>query len=320
MFAREVGIGVFKSIGSMNASTFSTILQGLPIYTKKLLCAHISPTVQYMKRSYPLTLAAAKKNEGSLWEIGDALLKECPIDGVPGKLVEACEYLQANGCDYDLPWLSRLRQVAYAFPPNSRRKELAFKVHEQAGSPAMLTAIVKGAKGITVTKRVAEKIVQRIRDHEERVRREAFERATAKREAAEAKEREKLARAKQATTEKERKERQAEHREAVEQTRKAREAQQEAKVPPKKSLLPPTEDEVPVLLVEASFLADASDSARKARRSKEAIAKCLDQLTAKGVAGLTDAALEAANAWTEAAQMVRKEVLDQRGHLSVLEK
>jgi hypothetical protein len=276
-----------------------------------------------MKQNYPLTLAAAKKNKSSLWELGDALLKECPADSSKGTLDEVVTYLQANGQEYTGEWLRQMRQVAAAFPPKSRRLELSFVVHQEAETPQMLEAVIKGApKGAVISHRYVRKIVDRIRDHEQRARREAFEKAQAKREAAEAKEREKLARAKAAKDATERKALEEEHREAAKRTEAARKAEQAAKVPPRRQmppLQPPAETEVPVLLAEATFTANAERAIVLAREAIEVIEGSVHELTVKGVAGLTECALEAANAWKEAAQLVRKEVVDQRGHLSVME-
>jgi len=270
--------------------------------------------------SYPLTLAAAKKNESSLWDIGDALVKECPSDG-NRDLKEVAEYLQTNGCEYTDNTLWRLRKAAASFPAKFRRRNLAFEVHSEAETPAMLDAVIKGApKGTVISSRYVRKIVDQIRDQEERERREAYERAQAKREAAEAKEREKLAKAQQAKNKQERESYEAEHREAQKQTEAARKAERESKTAPKKDATAPKEEEVPLLLVQASFLADAREAARLARRSIKAMANSVEELTPKGVAALTVVALEAANAWTEAAQMVRKEMVEQRGHIAVLEK
>lgn len=274
-----------------------------------------------MKRSYPLTLAAAKKHESSLWELGDALLKECPPDSRHGQISEACEFLRANGCDYEESWLSKLRQTALAFSPKLRRRELAFEVHREAETPKMLEAVIKGApKGTVISSRFVRKIVGQIYAHEERSRREAQEQAQAKREAAEAEQREKFFQARQAKDEKERNRLFKEHKEAKRRTEEAIAAQQAVRTPPRRNLEPPAKEEVPVLLAEAEFLANADRSIVLAKRSAEVIEGSLYELTAKGVAGLTDAALGAANAWTEAAQIVRKEVVDQRGHLSVMER
>jgi hypothetical protein len=75
-----------------------------------------------MPTQFPLTLAAAKDAQKSQWAIGDALVEEC---GPPGgdhtnnggtkKIAAAAEFLGANGLEFSLSYLRRLRQVAFAF-------------------------------------------------------------------------------------------------------------------------------------------------------------------------------------------------------------
>jgi hypothetical protein len=66
--------------------------------------------------AFPRTLAAVKKGEKSLWDIGDALLDECgPPDAHGGdhkeqKLQAARLYLLASGYLYSRPRLSNLRR------------------------------------------------------------------------------------------------------------------------------------------------------------------------------------------------------------------
>jgi hypothetical protein len=267
---------------------------------------------------YPLTLAAAKKGESSLWEIGDALLKECPPDSDHRKLSEVVAYLQVNGCDYLESWLHRLRATAAAFP-KFRRGNFAFSVYDEAGTPEILDAIVKGVpKGTLVTKRYVQKIVQRLRDHEQRELEEQRDKAQAELEAAKAEEERVKALAEKAKTKAERQKAAEQEQEAKERTKQAKKKRQQAKIAPKKSPAPPKKEDVPVLAAEAGFLAAASQSIDLAKRSEKEISTCLDELTPKGIAALTDVGLEAVNAWRDAVQVVRKELLDQTGHISLV--
>ena len=271
-----------------------------------------------MKQKYPLTLAAAKKGESSLWEIGDALLKECPMDSADGKLTEVAQYLQDNNCDYTVGSLATFRRVAAAFPKASRLA-YSFSVHQEADNPKVLNAIVKVApKGTLITLRYVRRIRQIQYEHELREREEAQEKARAEREKAEAEEERLRVKARDAKNRKERDAVVQEKKKAAERAEDAREKERAVKVPPRRNLDAPKEHEIPVLAVEAGFSADANQSIVLAKRSMKAIQGCLDQLTPKGIAALTEDALEAANAWNEAAQVVRREIIDQRGHLSVL--
>jgi flagellar biosynthesis GTPase FlhF len=270
------------------------------------------------KTKYPLTLAAAKKGESSLWEIGDALVVECPLDSEHGKINEAARELQSNGCDYHERTLSNIRATASAFP-KSRRRDFSFSVHDEAGSPEMLDGVVKGApKGTLISRDYVRLIVARIRDHERREREEAAAKAQAEREEAEHKEAEARRKTREAKDKEEREAREKEQQEAAERASKAREKEQKTKTAPKKKPAPPKEEDVPKLVAEAQFIAHASRSVVLAREAAEDIKTCLHELTAVGIAALTEQALEAANAWTEASQVVRSRVIDQRGHLSVV--
>jgi hypothetical protein len=80
---------------------------------------------------------------------------------------------------------------------------------------------------------------------------------------------------------------------------------------------PPKAEDVIQLVMETRFLAAASRSLVLAQEAANEIRKCLDELTENRVLALSHVAIEAANAWTETARIVRKEVTNKRGHLSV---
>jgi transcription-repair coupling factor (superfamily II helicase) len=271
------------------------------------------------KTKYPLTIAAAKKGESSLWEIGDALLIECPLDSERGKIAEVARELQQSGCEHASKRLYEYRKTAATFPPQFRLNGIAFFAHSRAGSPDMLSAIVSGtAKGTSITIDYIDSFMQRMRDHEQREREKAKAKAQAEREEAERKEEEARRKTREAKDKEEREARKKEQQQAEEQTQKAREKEQKTKTAPKKKPAAPKEEDVPKLVAEAQFIAHASRSVVLAREAAEDIKTCLEQLTAVGIAALTEQALEAANAWTEASQVVRSRVIDQRGHLSVV--
>jgi hypothetical protein len=271
---------------------------------------------------YPLTLAAAKKRQDNeaqdSWDLGDALLIECPLDSERGKLLEVARCLQENGCEYNESTLGMFRRVAAEFP-KARRLALAFSVHFEAGSPDMLDAIVKGApKGTPITVAFVQRIVQRIRDHEQRRLRERQAKAQAELEAAEAEEERARQEEAKAKGKAEREAAVLKRQEAKARTKAARETRKVTKAAPRKKFTAPKKEDVPKLVAEAQFIAHASRSVALAREAAKDIKTCLDELTAVGIAALTEQALEAANAWTEASQVVRSRVIDQRGHLSIV--
>jgi hypothetical protein len=108
-----------------------------------------------MKKEYPLLLAAVKKEQQSKWAIGDALLAEVGKpseqnmnDGSYEKLTAAAAYLELHGYeDYDPRALGFIRQTAHDFPKSRRHPDLSFYAHRVAGTPDMLDAIRKGARG-----------------------------------------------------------------------------------------------------------------------------------------------------------------------------
>jgi hypothetical protein len=118
---------------------------------------------------FPRALAASQKGQCALWELGDAVLSECGVppehgvnDGSRAAL-QACaeELLELGGVEFTAHYLSKARQVAYNFPPESRVGLLAFAVHQVAGSPEKLKNIVEAVpEGQRITVRVVEAAVR----------------------------------------------------------------------------------------------------------------------------------------------------------------
>jgi flagellar biosynthesis GTPase FlhF len=277
-------------------------------------------------QTFPLTLAAIKTADRNQWAIGDALLAECGPpskdgvrDGSYTKLKEAAEYLLGNGYEYAANTLAQFRDIADAFSPSNRRAAVAWGVHRVAGTPEFLEAVMAGAPdGKRVTQPYVEGIRQRIMDEQRREREKAAEKARIERERAEQEEAQARAKAREAREEEEKKAAKTKLAKAEAKTEKAKEKEQETKTAPKKKPGPPAKEDVPLLAIQAQFIADAAQSVKLARLSAKRIQESSDRLNVKGVAALTEAALEAANAWTEAARIVRSEIVNQSGHLSVV--
>ena len=270
---------------------------------------------------YPLTYAALKEaenhHESDQWAIGDALLAECGPpsessvnDGSWERLKEVaqrCSDIWNLDQSYSIQHLSRLRATSFHFGEPARFAKLSWGAHRAAGTPEFLKAVIKGApKGTKISQDYVEGIKQRQVDEARREREEEEAKAQAEREKAEAEEA-------QARNEEERSQAKA-------KTEKAKEKERATKTAPKRKPQPPEERDVPIRALEARFLGNAAGSVKVAQESAKLIKELLPYLTPKGVAALTEAALEAANAWTEAARLVRNELVDESGHLSVLER
>ena len=113
-----------------------------------------------MKPEYKTILHAMQTLDQALWDLGDALVAECGApdptsagyDG-PGKLRAAWHYMRENGYDCTLEDLSKLRRVAYVFGLSTRRSDISWDLHAEAGTPEMLQAIMSGIpKGTSLTK------------------------------------------------------------------------------------------------------------------------------------------------------------------------
>lgn len=278
---------------------------------------------------YPLTLAAVKAADGGQWAIGDALIKECGPpndigrgihDGSFKKLEEAARYLLGEGYEYSVESLRMFRYTAHFFPVAKRHMNLAWGVHQKARTPAFLEAVIAGApRDKKITQPYIESIRQRQADKERREREEAEEKAQKEREAAEEKEAQARARARAAREEKEKAAAEADLKRARARTERAKEKEKQTKNAPRKRIGPPAKEDVPIMAIQAQFISDAANSVKTARANIKRIKECKEELSPKGIAALTEAALEAANAWTEAARIVRSELVDTT-HLSVLEK
>jgi flagellar biosynthesis GTPase FlhF len=276
-------------------------------------------------KKYPLTLAAIKTAEQNQWAIGDALIAECGPpsqqqvkDGSYVLLHDAAIYLLAEGFEYNIQTLAMFRNTAHLFRPSKRLANIAFGVHRVAATPEYLEAIITGApKGTKITQLYVEGIRKAQADTERREREKAEEKARQEREKAEREEAEAKARVREAEAE-EKEKAEAELKKAKEKTEKAKNKEAEVKTAPKKKSGFPAEKEVPELAVRAQFTADAIRSVKLARKAVKELKGYLDQLSPVSVRALTEVALEAANAWTEAAHIVRSETKEQRGHLSVV--
>jgi hypothetical protein len=271
-----------------------------------------------MNEKFPLTLAAVKKGESSLWDIGDALIKECgpPSEhgrrnGSLNKLEAASGYLRENGgYDYSVTTLSYMRTTAFNFQIAERQSGLSFAVHRAARTPERLEAIIAGAaKGTKITADYVEKVLQAQALQEEMKREADAEAARKKREKAEAKEAEAKRKAAEAKDEAERVKAAKKAKEAEEKTKEARKEEKAVRTAPKPRIGPPPEspEETTALLGNATFMANAARADRLADEARESIVPLLGVLSPAACAAMVEAALEAANSWRKLADLVKKE-------------
>lgn len=270
---------------------------------------------------FPETIAAAKGSDGSQWKIGEALLHEAEESYTgPRGLQAVADELEKNGLEFSTSYLSNLRTTAEAFPRN-RRHELPWKVHSAAGNPDSLDVIVKAARkdGEKVTIWYVEDVLRRIREDERRKREEAKAEAAREQAEAEAEEAEAKARAKKAKDETERSKARRQQESARERKRKAREKKDAIKLAPKrKEIPPPAEDDVAVLVAQSFALANAGKARRLAEESRKKLGRNVSDLSVTAINALAEAALKAANAWTDVANHVRSTSANKRGHLAVV--
>lgn len=275
---------------------------------------------------YPLTLTAVKTNDSSQWDIGAALITECGPpsedtirDGSHARLAEAAAYLLNEGYKYQVQTLANMRRTAFVFTKSDRFAGIAFNAHRAAGTPEFLKRVVAGApKGQKITQDYVEGIRSQIIEEQRRERQEAEAEARKEREKAEAAEEKARLKAREAKDKEEQEAAEQKLARAKAKTAQAKTKEQETKTAPKKKVVPPAQDEVPILAIRAGFLADAAHSVVLARKSVKAIKDRMHELTPKAITAMTEAAMEAANAWTEAARIVRSELVNESGHLSVV--
>ncbi len=269
--------------------------------------------------NYPNVIAAATKRRQhqddadgkDLWDLGEALIKDCgePSDEHEGhydKIERATAELEKRGFNYTLNNLVKIREVAFIFP-NPRRRRLGFWLHEEAGNPDMLDAVVKQAKADdeNVTALYIRGIVSAWRSKQDAERKDKNQAAKTRKLKAKEK---KLA----AKTEESKAKAQAEidaANEEIEETKSA---------PARREAAPPDEDEMPLVLNELELMRSAREAKRLANEAKRLIGNRAHELSPQAIAVLTEISLEAANLWTDVANTVRKATLNKRGHLAVV--
>ena len=229
-------------------------------------------------KEFPLVLEASNREETNNWFFGDALLAECGPpsrgginDGSYELLKEAAKFLFAKkGRVYTADYLSGLRITAHAFGKDVRFFEVPWTVYHVAGSPEYLKAIIDGApKGTRVTYDYVEGIKRTQREH---ARAEPKKRIARRPQLARRPKLRKLPLLRRFSTLRKppkRKRRRLKRRKLPAKRRKPRQKEHETKVAPKKKPGPPAKEEVPQLVAEMSFIANASRSVR----SRSAIAE-----------------------------------------------
>jgi hypothetical protein len=282
-----------------------------------------------MKTNFPQTLEAAKEAtkaaEKSQWRIGDALLREADDQhNGPRGLNAVAEELSAHDLDYTPSYLRQLRGASEAFP-RIRRHDLPWAVHQEAGNPDALDVIVKVAKrdGEKVTKWYVRGALQQLRKEASDLKRAEAQKtqAQARKEEERARAEEDKARADERVAETERERERAKQRKEAARQRKldAQAKRKAAKSQSKRIETPvPDESEVTPLRAVATVRAHAGAARRLADECKKLLNNNVAELSPAAVAGLTDSAMRAANAWTEVAALARGATANKRGHLSVV--
>ena len=254
--------------------------------------------------AFPRTLAAVKKGEKSLWDIGDALLDECGPpsdhggDHKENKLEAARLYLLAKGYDYSRPGLSNLRRIAYRFPSSTRNSEIAWSAHAAAGTPERLQAIIACTENIAeITARYVEKMIdawhQRNLAQQQAAEKKAIEaREQAEEEYREAIENHASAEATEALAVK------------VEQAKNVETA---ASAPPKRRAGPPPDpEESPQMIAELKCSVEVSKAIQSAEKAREKIEPLIFDLDPDVRIALVTEARQAMNAWQEFAEYVER--------------
>jgi flagellar biosynthesis GTPase FlhF len=260
--------------------------------------------------NFPLTLAAIRKVDGWQWNVGEALVRETD-ESPEGKrsMTAVVEELTQHGFDYGLRYLHDLKATAMRFPKAQRHDDISWKVHEMAGNPEVLDALVTWARRERQKLSmhyVAQVLAAWRRQEMERwkAEREAAAReATHEREAAEKAERDAQSKAKKATNARER-------AEAERARAKAKEAKHAAKAkqaanratPTWRNLPPPPVEGVSALAAQTFVVAKASESVRYAKEAKRRVGPAVRrQLSPAALTGMHDASMKAAAAWNELA-------------------
>jgi hypothetical protein len=135
-----------------------------------------------MKMAYERIVAAAMKREGSLWEIGDEIIKvtgssrdeQGKTTGLFKKIKAIAEELESNGLEkYDEKSLSSIRITAIVFRGNDRIPEVGFHTHRIAGTPEKLKNVIEYAASVGRTKPVTPSFIKEYEAEEKGYRREA---------------------------------------------------------------------------------------------------------------------------------------------------
>jgi hypothetical protein len=276
------------------------------------------------EQKFPLTLAAVKRGETSLWDIGDALIKECGPPGEQGakngsydRVGAAQGYLAQQGYELSVSYLRMLRKTAFDFPKGRRQPLHSFSVHTAAGTPERLAALIKAAKGRPLSQHYIDRVTRAEFEAAKAQKLAAEVKARAAREKAEAKEREAERKLREAVDEKERAKAQKEADRAAKETQKAEREEREAKTAPPRKPVPLEDEEVPKMLSALEALSFAHQSEALAERAMKAVETELDQWDEATRLAVVEAILEGVNQWRAVAELVEGKK-GRTEHLSVV--
>ena len=261
-----------------------------------------------MAQAFPSIIKAARQYETSSWLLADELLKhaESTFGGEHGLNAVAAALADA-GMEYTARWLSELRRTAETFSPDRRHPSVGVKIHNIAGSPEMMDAIMKMAKRDSrpLSLHSVERIMAQLAREERAEREEEAKEADAEAEKAAKEEVE-------AKDEPARKTARKKKKAAKKRAQKARGAPKR-----KKATKPPKEEDAPFLLVRTSFFADLSQVNKIIKRMNETLTGALDQLTPAFCNAAVEECLSSANDLRRLSDLIEKNRPSgaKRGHL-----
>ena len=257
-------------------------------------------------------IKVARAFENSSWALADALFKDAEgtLTGNHGMRAVAAALAEV-GLDYTPAWLLNLYRAAEHFPPDRRHPGVGIRIHEAAGSPDMLDAIMKIAEmeKKPLSFHSIERIMAQIMRDERAIREQEAAAAEAEATAAEKEE----SKARDVVTRKK----------AGERKRSAKKRAQKARgAPRRRKLKPPKQEEGSFLLVRTSFNSDLGQIGKLIRRMNKTIDGALDEMTPAFCNAAIEECLSAANELRALSNLIEKNRPSgaKRGHLYALSK
>jgi hypothetical protein len=280
----------------------------------------IKPTQEILEPLFPKTYRAiekAEKNKSKAqWEIGDALLEECPgnpdtyQDGSYKKIEEFNQFLLSRGYEnYSIDTLRQLRTVSKTFPISIRILIISWSVHSVLRTrPNLLKELHEKFGQITV-QMARGYLIARIKDEresEEKIQRALADKAQQDLIAAHKHEEQLRQSFLRTNSEDERKNLEIEHREAQEEIKKAEIFHNQVKLPPpqgevKPQIPPPTNK----MIGDISILTFANAALRQAIEIHKALSQ--HNPSPETIEELYEIGMKIQQSWIEFNNRIRKE-------------